>query len=162
MCELSAEEFYAYLRDVRREVLAEIELRLPRDSVLDGALYDLMRDYPLRPAKMLRPALCIAAARAAGASLEEALPTAAALEMYHNAFLIHDDVEDRSETRRGGPTLQSKHGVPVAVNVGDALLAQALVPLLANTEVLDLGRALRVLEEVADMARRTAEGQAIE
>ncbi len=162
MTELSADEFHAYLRDVRREVLDEIERHLPREPLLDDALYGLVRDYPFRPAKMLRPALCVAVARAAGASLEETLPTAAALEMYHNAFLIHDDVEDRSLRRRGRPTLQAEHGVPIAVNVGDALLALALGPLLANTEVLDLGRALRVLQVVADMARRTAEGQAIE
>ena len=45
------------------------------------------------------------------------------LELYHNAFLIHDDVEDGSLKRRHEATLHRKHGVPVAVNVGDGMLA---------------------------------------
>ena len=85
-------------------------------------LFNLMLDYPLRDAKALRPALCIATCRALGGQLEEVLPSAAVLEFFHNAFLIHDDIEDQSELRRGAPTLHYAHGVPIAVNVGDAML----------------------------------------
>lgn len=152
----------AYLRDCRALVLEEIARRVPRGSRADGALYDLVMDYPLRPAKGLRPALCIATCRALGGSLEAVLPTAAVLELYHNAFLIHDDVEDGSEKRRDAATLHRAHGVPIAVNVGDAMLAMALGPLLDNMRVLDMGRALRILEVVATMARESAEGQALE
>ena len=90
-------------------------------------------EYPLREAKGLRPALCIATCRALGGSLEAVLPSAAVLELYHNAFLIHDDVEDGSERRRGMPTLHRDHGAPIAINVGDAMLGLALSPLLDNT-----------------------------
>lgn len=152
----------AYLAECRALVLDEIARRVPRGSRADGVLYDLMMDYPMRPAKGLRPALCIAACRALGGGLEAVLPTAAVLELYHNAFLIHDDVEDGSEKRRDAVTLHRAHGVPIAVNVGDAMLAMALGPLLDNMRVLDMGRALRILEVVSTMARESAEGQAIE
>ena len=68
-------------------------------------LYDLVADYPSRGGKMMRPSLCIATARAFGASAEDAINTAVAIELLHNALLIHDDIEDSSEQRRGRPTL---------------------------------------------------------
>jgi geranylgeranyl diphosphate synthase type II len=151
-----------YLAECRAMVLDEIRAMVPRGSRAGRVLYDLMLDYPMRDAKGLRPALCVAACRALGGSLEGALPSAAVLELYHNAFLIHDDVEDRSEKRRDALTLQRLHGVPIAVNVGDAMLALALQPLLDNMHRLDMGRALRILETVAVMARESAEGQAVE
>lgn len=151
-----------YLAECRAMVIEEIRAMVPKDSRASRVLYDLMLDYPLRDAKGLRPALCVAACRALGGSLEGALPSAAVLELYHNAFLIHDDVEDRSEKRRDALTLQRMHGVPIAVNVGDAMLAMALQPLLDNMHKLDMGRALRILDTVSVMARESAEGQAIE
>ena len=51
------------------------------------------------------------------------MPSAAAIELLHNAFLVHDDVEDDSLYRRGRPTLHRQYGVPLAVNVGDAMNA---------------------------------------
>jgi geranylgeranyl diphosphate synthase type II len=106
--------------------------------------------------------MCIAITRSLGGRLEAALPSAAALEIYHNAFLIHDDVEDGSDFRRQSPTLHRAYGVPIAVNVGDAMLALTLDPLLGNMRTLGLGKALRILQLVSRMARESAEGQAIE
>ena len=57
-------------------------------------LYDLLSDYPQRGGKMMRPSMCIAAARLFGAPLENAMHTAVAIEILHNALLIHDDIED--------------------------------------------------------------------
>lgn len=125
-------------------------------------LYSLMLDYPLRHAKGLRPALCIATSRALGTTLEAVVPSAAAFELLHNAFLIHDDVEDESLYRRGEPTLQRQVGVPVAVNVADGMFALALTPLLENTEVIGLGPALDVLERISRAILITVEGQATE
>src|SRR4029450_11600460 len=64
----------------------------PRDP--QRHLYSPLADYPRRGGRMLRPSLCIATARAFGATIEDALRTAVALELLHNAFLVHDDVED--------------------------------------------------------------------
>ena len=97
-----------------------------------------------------------------GGHLEAILPTAATLELYHNAFLIHDDIEDESWWRRGKPTLHIDHGMPIAVNVGDAMLSMSLQPLLDNVERVGLGPALRILRAVAQMTRQTVDGQALE
>ena len=125
-------------------------------------LYGLVAEYPRRGGRMLRPSLCIATARVFGASLDDALHTAAALELLHNAFLVHDDVEDDSEERRGRPTLNAQHGVPVAVNVGDALTLLGLRALLDNRDVLGPWLSLQLIEETERMVRESIEGQAIE
>ncbi|MGE2728063.1 polyprenyl synthetase family protein [Mycolicibacterium vaccae] len=127
-----------------------------------GGLRDLILDYPRRGGKALRPALSIALCLGLGGHLDAVLPTAATLELYHNAFLIHDDIEDESWWRRGKPTMHVDHGVPVAVNVGDAMLSLSLQPLLDNVDCVGLGPALRILRAVAHMTRKTVEGQAIE
>ncbi|BCZ25388.1 polyprenyl synthetase family protein [Mycobacterium senriense] len=127
-----------------------------------NGLYDLILDYPLRGGKALRPALSIATCLGLGGHLEAILPTAATLELYHNAFLIHDDIEDESWWRRGKPTLHIDHGVPIAVNVGDAMLSLSLQPLLDNVERVGLGPALRILRAVAKMTRMTVDGQGLE
>jgi geranylgeranyl diphosphate synthase type II len=125
-------------------------------------LYSLVADYPRRGGRMLRPSLCIATARAFGASLDAAVHSAVALELLHNAFLVHDDVEDDSDERRGRPTLHSLHGVPVAVNVGDALTLLGVRALIDNRKRLGPRLTLRILEEAERMARETIEGQAVE
>ena len=76
----------------------------------------------------MRPRLCLAAARAAGADPRDALPAAAALEMVHAFSLVHDDLPalDDDDERRGQPTSHVRFGEAVAVLVGDALLNGAL------------------------------------
>ncbi|MFI5396971.1 MAG: polyprenyl synthetase family protein [Candidatus Binatia bacterium] len=159
---MDAAELNAYLDDCRDLTLQEIRSIVPTGRGCRSALYDLMLDYPLRAAKALRPSLCIATCRALGGRLESVLRSAAVLELYHNAFLLHDDVEDGSENRRGRPTLHASHGMPVAVNVGDAMLALVLQPLLDNMRLLGMGKALRILQVIARMARESTEGQALE
>ena len=146
----------------RAAVLEEIARLIGElgDPAVD--LYRHMLDYPLRPAKALRPTLCMSAARALGATEEAVLTSAATLELLHNAFLIHDDIEDESLLRRGRPTLQRSLGLSVAVNVADGMFALGLRSLLLNTETIGLGPALDVLLTVGEMLQRTVEGQDIE
>jgi geranylgeranyl diphosphate synthase type II len=151
-----------YLDYSRELVLDEVRAIVPADRRDTGQLYQLMLDYPLRYGKSLRPALAIAVCRAFGGSLAAVLPTAAVLELYHNAFLIHDDIEDQSYLRRAEVTLSRLHGVPTAINVGDAMLAVTMQPLLDNIERIGLGRTLKILRLVARMARESAEGQMLE
>ena len=125
-------------------------------------LYDLVADYPRRGGRGFRPSLCIATARALGAPLELALHTAISIELIHNAMLIHDDIEDESERRRGKPTLHVAEGVPIAINVGDMLSMLSMRPLLDNRHTLGSELSLRILEETERMARESAEGQAFE
>ena len=110
-----------------------------------AGLFDLILDYPLRGGKALRPTLSIATCLGLGGHLEAVLPTAATLELYHNAFLVHDDIEDESLLRRGRPALHVDHGIPIAINVGDAMMSLSLQPLLDNVERVGLGPALRIL-----------------
>jgi geranylgeranyl diphosphate synthase type II len=120
-------------------------------------LYDLLPDYPARGGKMMRPSLCLAAAQAFGASIEQALPVALSIELLHNALLIHDDIEDESCERRGRPALHRLHGVALALNVGDALALASLRPLVENPWLARVA-----LAETERMAWETVEGQALE
>lgn len=125
-------------------------------------LYDLLADYPRRGGRAFRPTLCIATARAFGRPIEDALRTAVSIELMHNAMLIHDDIEDESEQRRGLPALHVTEGVPIALNVGDALSLMSLRPLIDNRRRLGPWLSLRILEETERMALESAEGQAME
>ena len=125
-------------------------------------LYDLVADYPRRGGRGFRPSLCIATARAFGAPLDAAIQTAVSIELMHNAMLIHDDIEDESDERRGSPTMHVSQGVPIAINVGDMLSMLSMKPLLDNRRTLGTSLSLRILEETERMARESAEGQALE
>lgn len=125
-------------------------------------LYDVVRDYLQRPAKGMRPALCLAACGAWGGDVGAAVGTATAVELLHNAFLVFDDVQDESELRRGSPSLQSEYGVGVALNVGNALYVLAFELLRANRSVLGPTLTERIIRETLQMMRHTLEGQAIE
>jgi len=125
-------------------------------------LYGLVKDFLDRSGKGLRPALCIATVRALGGRTEDALPAAAGLEMLHNAFLVHDDIEDGSDWRRGAATMHRRVGVPIAVNTGDAMNALAMRLFRKAGERLGPVTAMRIFDEVDHMVVETLEGQAME
>ena len=125
-------------------------------------LYDLLADYPTRGGKMMRSTLCIASACAFGASIEDAIPSAVAIELLHNAFLVHDDIQDASDERRGRPTLHKLHGVPLAMNAGESLSLLSLQPLKSNVRRLGTQLATQIFEETERVAWESAEGQALE
>lgn len=147
-------EYGAIVRQAMSEYLPDVE---PRRH-----LYDLIADYPRRGGKMMRSSLCIATARAFGAALEDVLCSAVAIELMHNALLIHDDIEDESEQRRGRPTLHALHGVPLAINAGDTLTLLSLRPLFYNSIQIGPRIALDILAETERVAWESAEGQAME
>ena len=150
-----------HLRGVAKEIR-----RTMLDAMPDGEpvqwLYGPMREYPSRPGKALRPALCLSAGRAFGAATDELLGVAVAIELLHNAFLVHDDVADGSELRRGRPTLSAAYGTAAAINAGDGLAVVAGQVLRRATRRLDRDLADLVWGEFDTMALRTLEGQAIE
>jgi geranylgeranyl diphosphate synthase type II len=135
------------------------------EAIPDGGpnhLYDLVSVYPRRFGKGLRPALCLAICEALGGSEERALQSAVAVELFHNSFLICDDVQDESLARRGAMTLHRKHGIGIAINVGNATTLLALQRLMENRRTLGPDVSWRVFEETALMMRQSLEGQAIE
>jgi geranylgeranyl diphosphate synthase type II len=140
-------------------VAAEIDRTLA--GVGSSPLSAAVAAYPARRGKGLRPAMLLATCEAFGGDVRDALPVAVALELMHNAFLVHDDVEDDTDRRRGGPTLHREHGVAMAVHAGDALAVQAVMPLLDRPR-LGARLARDVTREFMDTVRRTLDGQTME
>jgi geranylgeranyl diphosphate synthase, type II len=158
-------ELIATVEDRLRQVGKAVR-RSMLDVMPDGEpsrwLYAPMREYPSRPGKALRPSLCMSAGRAFGANPDDLLGIAVAIELMHNAFLVHDDVADGSEMRRGRPTLAQTYGVAAALNAGDGLAIVAGQVLRRATRRLDRDLADLVWAEFDTMAMRTLEGQATE
>ncbi|HKA89276.1 MAG TPA: polyprenyl synthetase family protein [Haliangiales bacterium] len=121
------------LDEARALVDAELARRLAGDADDPGRLWEAMRYAVLGGGKRLRPALVLAAARAAGGTWEGALPAAAAVELLHAYTLVHDDLPamDDDDERRGRPTVHVAFGEGTAILVGDALLTEAFAALAA-------------------------------
>jgi geranylgeranyl diphosphate synthase type II len=147
----------AYGQLVRRRMAELLEQGEPRRY-----LYEPLAVYPRRSSKSLRPSLCIASCLAFGGTLERVFNSAVALELLHNAFMIHDDVEDGSEYRRGGPTLHRQYGTGIAINAGDALNAIGMSQLIENRRLVGMDLTWQILCELNHLARQTVEGQAME
>lgn len=86
--------------------------------------------------KRVRPLLTLLACAGAGGEWRRALPAAASVELIHNFSLVHDDIQDRSESRRGRPTLWKRWGVAQALNTGDTIFVLAR---LAAGRLIDHG-----------------------
>ena len=125
-------------------------------------LYAMMRDYPSRQAKGMRPFLCVTACKAAGGAEDDAMLTASCIELFQNWILIHDDIEDGSELRRGAPALHRKYPESLALNAGDALHARTWEALLGNRGRLGTEKTVAVMEEFSHMVNETTEGQHME
>lgn len=137
---------------------------LPKTSEIKEIqlLYNMMRDYPSRPGKGLRSSLCIFTCESFGGDKEKAIRTAAALEVFQSWILIHDDIEDYSELRRGEPVLHRKYGIPLSINTGDALHAKMWDILIGNQESLNKNKTIDIVNEFLCMINETTKGQHIE
>lgn len=80
--------------------------------------------------KRIRPRMTLLCCAAAGGDWRLALPAAAAVELVHNFSLIHDDIEDNSDTRRGRPTVWKEWGLAQALNTGDAMFTLASLAMM--------------------------------
>ena len=99
--------------------------------------------------KLLRPALLLASCEAVGGDAEKALSQAAAIEMYHNFTLFHDDVMDRADLRRGKPTVCAKWDDNTAILSGDTLLTLAVEKVVENVEPQKAVELLRIFNRAA-------------
>jgi geranylgeranyl diphosphate synthase type II len=151
----------ARLSNYRDTTMAGLLSAVP-DREPQRYLYGPLAAHLSRIGKSIRPALCIATCRAFGGDAAAATTSAVAIEMLHNAFLVHDDVEDESELRRGHPTMHAEHGVPLAVNAGDMLNALSLKTLRQNLGVIGSRLTWRVFDEFEHMMHESLEGQAME
>ena len=122
----------------------------------------MARQYPASGGKGFRPGLCFATCETYGGTTSAALLSSVALELFHNAFLVHDDVEDGSKFRRGEKTINYAFGIPIAVNVGDAMNVLSIRPLMENIYHLGPKLTWQILSETEHMVRQCVEGQAME
>lgn len=117
------------LEQVRQEYLRRLVDTVDAESFHETALPSVIDHITSRKGKMLRPRLTLIAAATLGEEhLDErrTLLLATAVEMLHNASLLHDDVIDTADTRRGQPSVNARWGNATAVLVGDWLLAQIM------------------------------------
>ncbi|MDA1028782.1 MAG: polyprenyl synthetase family protein [Bacteroidetes bacterium] len=130
--------------------LASVELR--REPL---GLYDAVKHVLESPGKRLRPQLALAASDIFGGSRAVAIEVAVAMEIFHIFTLVHDDIMDRSDSRRGHPTIHVKWDEPTAILAGDFLLGRASELILALPDsVLRLG-----LVRFGETVRALCEGQ---
>ncbi|MFP3872665.1 MAG: polyprenyl synthetase family protein [Candidatus Natronoplasma sp.] len=123
----------------------------------DHPLCEYMAYYPEAGGKKLRPTLAMITTGAFEEEEDKAIPYGIAIELVHNFTLVHDDIMDNDEKRRGRDTLHKKIGIPQAINAGDGLFALAF-KILSETEVE--GEIVRdLLYELSISVIRVAEGQ---
>ena len=165
----TGEAFVAYLREklplIERALheanaapMAEVDAPA-RD--LDRYLYEPLAHFTAGGGKRVRPVLALLGAEAMGGCTEQALSSGVAIELFQSAALIHDDIADASELRRGEPCLYRTHGEGLAINAGDLALTRVFEVVL-NDASLPGDRRLRVLDELVRMERHTLEGQALD
>lgn len=131
----------------------------------DGRTCEIARDWLARAGKRWRPFLAVCAYQALCDDLDAPLPDdlrklAVAVECFHKASLIHDDIEDADETRYDRQSLHAEHGVPVALNVGDLLLGEGY-RLIAQCQCPS-GRKVEMLRAAAEGHRTLCLGQGAE
>ena len=116
-----------------------------------------MAHYPDAGGKRLRPLLATIVCESFGGDSDRAIPFGVALEMIHNFTLVHDDVMDEDDTRRGMKTVHTEYGIPEAILAGDAMFARAFEIVLESD--VDDSSAVRLVDILARSVRLLADGQ---
>lgn len=125
--------------EMRRIMLADGTQPDPFNGMIHyhmGWVDEAFQQLVSKQGKRIRPILVLLCCEAAGGDYKQALPAAAAVEILHNFTLVHDDIQDASDTRRGRPCNWTIWGAPQAINTGDAMFSQAQ---LAITELAEVG-----------------------
>ena len=114
--------------------------------------------------KRLRPYLVLKSCKLVGGREEDAIPTAAALELLHTFTLIHDDIMDEDEKRRGISTVHTKWGLPTAIVTGDLLFAKVYETITKFTDSRNVPpkRILQVLKDISEATIAICEGQTLD
>jgi geranylgeranyl diphosphate synthase type I len=131
--------------DIRTSIQKAMRVAFPEAEARVARFYGMQhyqlgwRDEKLEPAsvdpgKLLRPQLVLLACRAAGGDPRQALPLAAGLQLIHDFSLVHDDIQDNSDTRRGRPTVWKIWGLAQGINTGDGLFTVAHLAVHRLTE----------------------------
>lgn len=165
---MAASVFSSYLAEHLPAIEACVLERTPspihageQEADLNRYLYEPVARFIGAGGKRIRPALCLLGAEAVGADPETCHPVAAAVELFQAAALIHDDIADKSELRRGVPCMHITEGTGLAINAGDSALVAVTASVLRD-ERYDPAMRLRLLEEIVAMEEHTLEGQALD
>ena len=139
------------------------------DNVLDEnlkpySLYDAARHLIKAGGKRLRPFLVIESCKLVNGDEYSVLPAAVAVELIHNFTLVHDDIMDEDELRRGVPTVHILWNVPLAILAGDLLFSKAFEVLFecCKTPSVSPERVLEAAARIASSVSLLAEGQAMD
>ncbi|KAF0112300.1 MAG: Uncharacterized protein FD147_173 [Chloroflexi bacterium] len=155
------------------------EMQTAIDQQLRMCVAGLLNDYPLEfisifnyqlgwegescgkeaQGKRIRPLLVVLACQACGGDWRKSLPAAAAVELLHNFSLIHDDIQDRSETRRSRKTIWVKWGEAQAINAGDAMLALAQLSMFDLAAQYDTKLVFNAMEILHTACLKLTRGQ---
>ncbi len=158
------ELFIDYLISVSPEIdecLHQYLARASKERDLDRYLYGILDEFISRGGKRTRPAMAMLACEAVGGDRCKALATGCAIEFFHAAALIHDDIMDASLLRRGQKCAHILHGEPLAINAGDYALG-LVCTIVVRDPLLDSDTKLAVLDVIGEMSERTVEGQALD
>lgn len=128
---------------------------------IERYLYAPIADFTENGGKRHRPLICMLACEAVGGDFWAAKTPAAAIELFQSAALVHDDIADNGQLRRGKPCLHISEGEGLAINCGDLALTWVTSVVLADDTLADATK-LRLLGELTAMTERTIEGQALD
>tara|TARA_B100001540_G_scaffold313662_1_gene337010 strand:+ start:103 stop:1833 length:1731 start_codon:yes stop_codon:yes gene_type:complete len=147
------------IAEVKELVESRIETALTTTSHprLSGAMMHLVEGG----GKRIRATLPWLVAKAVGDTHAGMLDVGAAIETIHNFTLVHDDIMDDDDVRRGRPAVHIEYNLPTAINAGDAMLAIAFEA-LASAEGLDPELLPHLVKRIGWMVRRVAEGQQLD
>jgi octaprenyl-diphosphate synthase len=144
------------IRDLAADDLRHLDQCIAASLASDVMLVNQVARYIVAGGgKRLRPLLVLLAARACGYPGDEHVPAAAIVEFIHTATLLHDDVVDGSDLRRGRDTANSVFGNEASVLVGDFLYSRAFQMMVS------MGR-LRIMQIMADATNVIAEGEVLQ
>ncbi|MEM3839440.1 MAG: polyprenyl synthetase family protein [Candidatus Micrarchaeaceae archaeon] len=149
--------FKEYIELNRNSIYSAIMGYLPLKEPVEH--YKVVRDYSERMGSYRRPGLLMLCGEMFGATREELLLPAAAMQMSEDWILIHDDIEDDSEMRRGKPALHKLYGQAIALNAGDAAHIAMWFMLKDYIAKAGLAKGLALFDKFYDMLRFTVEGQ---
>ncbi len=146
-----------YSESIDKEIMASL-------STIDPSNLCEASDHLIKAGgKKLRPVLVILSSESVGGSGEDALKTAASMELIHTFSLIHDDIMDKDEKRRGKPSVHMLWGEPMAILAGDTLFSKAFETVLqTETNNVNPKRVIEALKTVVDSCIKICEGQALD
>lgn len=134
----------------------EFKIKFREAFQSNNELINVVNKYILqKTGKQIRPLLTLLAAKSLGVINEDTYRCAIAMEMLHTASLIHDDVVDESNERRGQASVNSKWNNKISILIGDYLLSQSLA--IANQT-----KNLKILDKITSLGKQLSEGELIQ